>query len=368
MKSSVRRILPWVLWGGVAAVAVPLAWTQAGVGASPALIQGRVAKLAAPRSRERVRVQKILVKPGQAVKAGQTLIQMDSSHIDAEIAMARAKLDYVEIDSHWRSVRVRDSHALASHELASTAERSAVEAARIVAEAERDRSALTEIDVNLALEQKLVGDQLADSERLKALRVERAALAKKVEEYRGAVAKVRQQSTGSNRRLGVWKGTEKTSSETSAPDLAKLAAEVQRQEIKLLEIFRSNLEVRAPFDGVVAEVFAVEGEFSADPGEPLISVAEDRSTQAVVYVNQGRAERVHVGDNVKIIPRESAGATLRGRVVALAPNLQEIPLRFRHIPTVQEYARSVYVQLDASSTLPGMACDAVFSRSDGVGR
>jgi multidrug resistance efflux pump len=327
------------------------------------VVEGRVAQLAAPRSRERVRVQKILVKPGQAVKAGQPLMQMDTAHIDAELALARAQMDYVQVDARWRSVRVRDSHSLASHELASTAERTAVDAARVVAEAERDRSALAEIDINLALEQRLVGDQLADSERLKALRVERAALARKVEEYHGAVAKVRQGASGSTRRLGAWQA--RNAGEPSATDLESLAIEVQREQIKLLELSRSQLEIRAPFDGRVAEVLATEGQFSADPGDPLITVAEDRSSAAIVYVNQGRAERISIGDRVKIIPREAAGPTLAGSVVALAPNMQEIPARFRHIPTVQEFVRNVYVHLDAPSTLPGVACDAVFSRSQG---
>lgn len=365
MKSSLRRALPWILWGGVAAVGVPLAWTQASVFSSPAMVRGRLAKLAAPRSRERVRVEKVLVKPGQPVKAGQLLIQMDPSHVDAELAVARAKLDFIEVDSRWRSVRVRDNHALASHQLASTAERSAVDAARIVAEAERDRSALSEVDVNLAVEQKLVGDQLASSDRLRALRVERAALAKKVDEYRGAVAKVRQEASGSSRRLGAWQGA--TMGTEDSAELERLAIEVQRGEIKVLELFRAMLEIRAPFDGRVAEVLAIEGEFSADPGEPLITVADDHSNEVVVFVNQGRAERIAIGDRVKLVPRESAGPSLTGKVMALAPNMQEIPLRFRHVPTVQEYARNVYVQLD-SSALPGVACDAVFSRSSGGNR
>ncbi len=365
MKSSLpargwRRALPWIMWGSVAAVAVPFAWKQAGVGSSPAVVEGRVAKLTAPRSRERERVLKVLVKPGQPVKAGQLLVQMDTTRIDAELAAARAQLDYIRLDTHWRSVRARDSHALASHELATTAERAAVEAARIVAEAERDRSALSEIDVNLALEQKLVGDQLADSERLKAMRVERAALAKKVHEYRGAVARVRREASGSTQRLGAWQA-KSPSGEPSVADLVDSAVEAQRQAIKILEVFRSQLDIRAPFDGRVSQVSAVEGELCGDPALPLVTVAEERSSEVTAYVNQGRAERIAMGERVRIIPREAAGPTLTGRVVGLSPNLQEIPVRFRHIPTMQEFARSVRVQLDSPASLPGMACDAVFS-------
>ena len=64
---------------------------------------------------------------------------------DADLAIAQAKLAYVEIIADWQQMRMRDDRARTSHALAATAERAAVDVARIVAEAERDRSELTSV-------------------------------------------------------------------------------------------------------------------------------------------------------------------------------------------------------------------------------
>jgi multidrug resistance efflux pump len=211
MKSSfltarprLRRVLPWALWGLAVVIAVPLAMSQAGVGSSPAVIEARVATLAPMRTGHRLRVSKILVAPGQRVKVGELLVQMDTAEVDADLAVAQAKLAYVEITAGWQQIRLLDDRARTSHELSATAERAAVDVARIVAEAERDRSELTQLDINLGMEQKLVGDQLASADRLKAMKLQRAALAKKVDEYKasgGASPQERQRLDPSSRRV-----------------------------------------------------------------------------------------------------------------------------------------------------------------------
>jgi multidrug resistance efflux pump len=389
MKSSflagrprLRRWLPWALWGLTAAVAIPMALARAGIGSSPAVAQARVAALSAIRTDHRLRVGKILVEPGQRVKATELLVQMDTTEIDAELAVAQAKLAYVEIVAGWQQLRLQDDRARTSHALASAAERAAVDVARIVAEAERDRSELAQLDVNMALEQKLVGDQLASAERLKAMRLQRAALAKKVDEYRTAVAQARKSATGSGQRLGQWRQSGKgdgkghaldesrTASYLAPPlqeDARAAAGALQRQEIARLELLRTSCEIRAPIDGRVGEISARVGELSADPATPIVTVVEEQSHVAIAYVGQNHANQVRVGDSAKLLPRDLSGPPLTGRVTALAPNITEIPERFRYLPTLREYGRNVYIQLDAPARLPGQAFDAVFHRPRGGG-
>jgi multidrug resistance efflux pump len=148
-----RRIVPWALFGLAAAIAIPMAISQAGIGSSPALIEARVASLAPMRTDHRLRVGKVFVQPGQHVKAGELLAQMDTTEIDVDLSIARAKLAYVQIMAGWLQIRMLDDRTRTSHELAATAERAAIDVARIVAEAERDRSELVQLEVNMALEQ-----------------------------------------------------------------------------------------------------------------------------------------------------------------------------------------------------------------------
>ena len=108
---KLRRFLPWALWGVVAAIAIPMAISQAGIGSAPAIVEARAASLAPMRTDHRLRVSKILVEPGQRVKAGEMLVLMDTTEIDADLAVAQAKLAYVEIVADWQQSRMQDDRA-----------------------------------------------------------------------------------------------------------------------------------------------------------------------------------------------------------------------------------------------------------------
>jgi HlyD family secretion protein len=371
-RPRLRRILPWALWGLAAAIGIPMALKQAGVGSSPAEIETRTARLATMRTAHRLRVAKILVTPGQQVKTGELLVQMDTSVIDADLAVARAKLAYVEIVAGWQQFRLLDDRTRTSHDLAATAERAALDVARIVAEAERDRSELMQLEVNLETEQKLVDDKLANNERLRGLKVHRAALSKKVDRYKDAVARARKSAQGSTQRLGEWSKaadtkTSKVAAVGTTADARAAAGEWQRQEIARLEIERQLHELRAPFDGRVGEVLTRVGDLSADPGIPLVTLGEEQSRTAIAYLSQTDANKIRVGDTVRLVPRDLSGPHLTGRVTALAPNITEIPIRFRRVPTLHEFGRNAYIQLDAVATLPGQAFDAIFRHGPGSG-
>jgi multidrug resistance efflux pump len=376
MKSSflsgspvLRRWLPWAMWALAAGIAIPLGLSQAGVGSSPAAIDAHVASLSPMRTDHRLRVSKILVVPGQRVKAGELLVQMDTTEVDSDLAIAQAKLAYIEITAGWQQVRLLDAHARTTHALSSTAERAAVDVARIIAEAERDRAELSQLDVNLSAEQQLVGDQLTSSERLKAFKLQRAALSKKVSEYRQAVAQARKSASGSTRRLGELTKDSKADVPTNGvqSDVRTAARELQRQQILQLELLRKFHEIRAPFDGRVGEIFCRVGELSADPTSPVVTVVEEQSKTAIAYLAQSNAKKVRPGDTVRLVARDLASPALTGHVTAVAPSITELPIRFRRLPNVPEFGRNVYVELDAPADLPGQAFDAVFRHGTGGG-
>jgi multidrug resistance efflux pump len=342
-----------------------MAIQQAGIGSSPAVIEARIAGVGPIRTDHRLRIREIVVSPGQRVKAGELLVQMDTSEVDADLAIAKAKLAYIEITAGWQQLRMLDNKARTSQSLSANAERAALDVARIIATAEHDRAALAQLDVNLDVERKLVGDQLANAAHLRSLQLERAALAKKVDEYQAAVARARKSAGGASQRLGDWRHElDGPTASAGAPDARTVACELQRKEIAKLELFRKLHEVRAPFDGRVGGILQRVGELSADPVSPVLTIVEERSSTAIAYLDQRSAHKVHVGDRVKLVPRDLSGAALKGRVVALAPNITEVPIRFRRAPTLPEFCRNVYVALDVPAELPGQAYDAVFRRGD----
>ena len=373
-RPLLRRILPWALWVAAAAIGIPMALSRAGIGSSPAIVEARMAFLAPMRTDHRLRVAKIFVEPGQRVKTGELLVQMDTREIDADLAIAQAKLAYVEVMAGWRQVMLQDSRARTSHELAANAERAAVDMARIIAEAERDRSELTQLDTNMAIEQQLVDQQLASADRLKVMKLQQAALSKKVDQYKSAVASARKSASGSTQRLGQWQKMAKdvraalAAEQATQEDARAAAGELQRKQIARLELLRKQYEIRAPFDGRVGDILLRVGELSADPASPVLTLVEEQSQRAIAYVRQEHARSVHVGDLAKLVSRDLSSPPLTGRVVAAAPSVTEMPVRFRRLPNIVEFARNVYIQLDAPASLPNLAYDAVFNRPSGGGR
>lgn len=373
-QPTVRRFLPWGLWALALAVVLTLGFKTSGLGTSPAVLETRSVAVKAPRTKHRLKVEAVLVAPGESVKAGQVLARMDPSEVDADLAVERAKAQVLELQVASLRVKLHDDRARTADQLAFDAERASLELARIVSETERDRSELTQLDEALAQEQRLVTEKLANFERLNELKLKRAALSRKVEEYRATVEKARVSAGGTARRLDQWrKMVLGTSAESASHVLdqiapARAAAEAQRERVRREELFRSQLELKAPFDGRVGEVLLRPGDVAASVDQAVLTVVDDHPSTAIAYVDQRWANRIKIGDRAELIPRDRSGPPRVGQVTTLAPSIGELPVRFRHFPNVREYGRNVFIKLEAAASLPGQAFDVTFHPGSGASR
>lgn len=367
-----RRVLPWVMWGVAASLAIPLAWSSAGIGTSPAVIENNTILLSATRTRQRLRVAEILVTPGQKVTQGQLLVRMDTSEIDADLAIARARQTQLELEARALEAELIEDYARSTQRFATDAERANLEMSRLVAETEQERAELEQLELAISREKKLVSEQLANAEYLNALLVKKAALERYVKESQASVIAARKGATGSARRLGDWQKPSQFGAYRERSSIAlriapaQAAVEMQKKEVGRLEMLRDQYQLRAPIDGRVGELFLQVGQLSADPELPIVTVVEESTKKAVAYVDQVKATKIHIGDNVKLIARDLSDAAQHGRVVAMAPNMTEIPLRFRKLPNIPEFIRNIYIELDVPAHLPGQAFDVVFLKGSGA--
>ena len=120
-SDALRRWLPWGLWLVAAAIVIPFGLSTTGAGSAPAVVDARVVALSAPRTAQRLRVAEVLVAPGQAVKAGQLLVRMDPVDVDAELAIARARLGELELSARALGAKLRSEHDLTASKLACNA-------------------------------------------------------------------------------------------------------------------------------------------------------------------------------------------------------------------------------------------------------
>jgi RND family efflux transporter MFP subunit len=96
----------------------------------------------------------------------------------------------------------------------------------------------------------------------------------------------------------------KTASSKVAESVSHLAS---------LDAQLSYAEVRAPFDGVVTEQFAYQGDF-ATSGNKLLTVADVSAVIVKAPLSDEAAARVHPGDVATILPDDLPGTTLRAPV------------------------------------------------------
>jgi HlyD family secretion protein len=137
----------------------------------------------------------------------------------------------------------------------------------------------------------------------------------------------------------------------------RAALEQARAQVRLGEAELALTEVRAPFDGIVADVSTEVGEWitPAPPGIPIPPVL-DLLGPASVYVSapidEVDSERVRMAQGVRITIDSRPGASLAGRLARVAP----------YVVDTQEQNRTVEIEVDfddprAAGILPGTSAD-----------
>jgi len=131
-------------------------------------------------------------------------------------------------------------------------------------------------------------------------------------------------------------------------DQARAAERVARVEL-------GRTELRAPFPGVVAEVTTEVGELiaSALMVAPVLDLIDPSSIYITAPIDEMDAERVSVGQEVRITVDSRRGESFPGRLVRVAP----------YVSDVVEQNRTVEVEAElddptvAASLLPGTSAD-----------
>ena len=208
-------------------------------------------------------VRTVLVKPGDRVRQGQPLIQLDARELQAQRSRAEA--------GH---VATQQSAELAA------ADYQAAEAGLTLAR--------------------------VTHQRVSDLRTKGSATQSELDQ---AVAAAR----GAAARLKV----------AEAPKAAAAAAiDSSSAGATVAKVAASYATLTAPFDGVVTAKMVEPGNM-ANPGQPLMTVEDTRSFRLEVRLDESRAAWVHPGDSVEVRLERSAGdVPVLGRVAEVARTME----------------------------------------------
>jgi HlyD family secretion protein len=283
------------------------------------------------------RVAEVRVALGSSVKRGDELARLDTSdlqarraRLDAEREVARAKLA--------AAGEIQDASVL----------RSELWQLRTVASARQDQAELVALDREIARLESLFKDQLVRASDIEPLRRKRETLAARVSTFNVAASAGRA-GLGKQRVAGV-----DTHAEVVSQRLEPLREQLRVAEAALaeLEVQVASSILRAPDDAIVANLDHRAGEVVA-AGAPVVTLAAGRPGVVVAFVPEARSAIVRVGDAVTVSGRLPLTGSRRGRIIEAAPDVAELPLRFRVSPSVAAGGRRVIVQTEGGSWLPG---------------
>ncbi|HVP14272.1 MAG TPA: HlyD family efflux transporter periplasmic adaptor subunit [Terriglobales bacterium] len=270
------------------------------------------------------RIDSVLVREGDIVRAGQRLATLDRTEATARraqaaaaLAAARAQLDELQRGSRPEEI---------------VQARAARDAARQrLADAQQDYDRLSEL-----IAKKVVSQQAFDKAST-ALDVAKAQAEQAAQQYRLVVAGPRRERVEAGR------------AQAAQADAALRAADAQL----------ANMVIRAPFDGVVTVRNHEPGEI-VPAGAAVVTVLDRNDRWVRIYVSEDRIGAVHAGQAATITSDTFRGRTYPGTVTYISSEAEFTP---KNVQTSEErvklvYAVKVRVTGDARYDLkPGLPAD-----------
>jgi HlyD family secretion protein len=359
------------------------------------------------------RIVALYAGEGQEVEAGQTLVQLDTETIDAQIAQAQAALASAEAELErlragsrpaqvagaeaavaqaetrlagakqaWEdALRLRDNPLALDTKISNAESEVRLAEARV----EKARAALSEAKVRY--ESYRAGGSDVDRSTKEILGVQAEAAAANLELAQLAVAgakdtlaallKLKEQpaalDAAAHRAEAAYRAAEAEVAVKKAalalvqagarPEelaLAERKVELAKRTVEALQARRDKLTLRAPIAGLVSSQVAHVGE-AALPGATLLTIADLARVRLVIYVPESQIGRVRVGQPAEVSVNSYAGRVFRGTVAHVATQAEFTP---RNVQTKEERVNTVFavkIELENPERIlkPGMPADAV---------
>jgi len=123
----------------------------------------------------------------------------------------------------------------------------------------------------------------------------------------------------------------------------KLGQSIKKRDL-LLDLDRSELisdteQFYAPFDGVVSEILAHEGQV-IHKGEPILKITSSSDFKIEAYLLEGSSFILKDG---QLIHGTSSTQSFQGKVLGISPSLSLLPARLRSMAAPGQHGRKVII-------------------------
>jgi multidrug resistance efflux pump len=410
------RSWPLAIWLAAAIAAAALYSKHARFGGMTGVLM-TVAEPVAPLAT--ARLVSLAVERGEAVKAGQLLATMDTSLVDAAIAIDEARLLEAEgaIAGYQQNILVLvhdfDKAVTAAEEgitaakarkqdlvrLLRQSEATVLDAeiklAELAAKEKRDTAELAELQEEQHRREVLLSKRLIDEQSARELRPAIAALSPTVAVYPSLLDVLKRQLAASERQrdelrdsLAAYPAIMKIHKKRLADAIKKhdearkwlrldddedASAAIRQKMATRTAILKANnarlalkrnaYVLRATRDGVVSRIFHEAGDVIA-AGEPILRLVGQRSSRIVGFLPEIHLTDLSVGQEVSVWRGTGSGARVTAVVSSIAPEVQSLPSRVSPIPGEPLRGRRVILSItDDHDFVPG---ETVQVRAEGA--
>jgi multidrug resistance efflux pump len=270
-----------------------------------------------------VEIKKIRVVQGQAVKAGDTLIELSSQDLDMKISSIAHDLDEIKTRKTTHATMFKaDIRQLKAQQQERSTELKA-EIQQLESEYELNRKLVSQLK---SIKKDEVGTE-GDSAN---------PLVIKINNLKKELSRI---LDSSQIYVDQLRGQLSYTGEPLADQVKGLEA-----ALNLLMDQKNKLYISAQISGIIGTVNFKDGE-KVSPYTAIATLHTESPSYIRGYIHENVYSKVTVGQKVTVVSLAENGAVVTGEIVGVGSRIVEYPIRLRKIPDIQMWGREITIKI-----------------------
>jgi len=305
------------------------------------------------------RIKSLPVQLFQQVSQYDTIAVLDDKMLQAQLATAKSEIERLRAELSTERDRMEAEKDQRQTDMVSTQRRFAVdvENARLrtlelLAAIEPDRIMLDSLQAEIDIEKKLLEKDIIDTDyALSKANANYNALAKRIQNQQKELDQADLSLGQARQRFDEFaKMQPMHTSIANALNVLRQGITVQERRMKELSVQREALVLSCPFDGVVSQIFRREGE-AVVSAEAIVTIAQNRASEVIAYIETGRHGIIRQGINVEIIKNSQPPQIISSQISSVGPVVEQMPQQLWPSSTMPQWGRPFRIPLPENSEL-----------------
>lgn len=366
------HLLPIMVWLAVVACVVGLFSYRSQQFEVLGIARGQIHQIAANCPG---RLKAVFVELFDQVKQGQTLVVVDTildnqilkGELQAKLGTISAEIEHLSAQLVPTQERIlgdnsdRQTTRIANlRRFSAEVENARLEILRLRAQIASDLITLENLVMEVKITEDLLKNEAVAPYELEKVKVQYSTLAKKIEENERLLEQAENNLQQALKRQDEYvRYQPQYASVDAAMEVIRKAAKVQERlmdevsaQIEALKL-RESLELKAPFDGVVSQVWHRQGE-TVLAGQSILTIAAVKPTDVVAYVSERQAGRLREKMAVELVKSNEPKQIAISQVTYLSPTIEQMPTQLWQNPNVPQWGRAFLVKVPPNfKVIPG---------------